>query len=163
MSRDDIGLAVNSREARSQDQLHIHIACIDPGIHIKIAAFERAITRTWSLFPIRLASRGWWAMRLEEDDLESNPFHLLRQLKSTAGGSMEDWGMALLAWAFADGSEGFLLFATRDDAIRAHVASAAKIAMVVRISFQSAKRAPTNMPTVPPMPKARSHARNSLA
>jgi len=26
---------------------------------------------------------------------------------------MADWGIAVLAWEFADGSDGFLIFATR--------------------------------------------------
>ncbi len=114
ISRDDIALAINSREARSQDQLHIHVACIDPGMRRKIAPFERAITRSWSLFPIQLASRSWWAMRLDEDELKPNPFRSLKELRSVAGGSMGDWGVTVLAWTFADGSAGFLLFATRD-------------------------------------------------
>ena len=127
ISRDDIGLAVNSREARSQDQLHIHIACIDPGMRSKIAPFERAITRTWSSFPIRLASRSWWAMRLEEDDLRSNPFRLLKELRSAAGGSMGDWGVAVLAWTFADGSDGFLVFAMRGSAVGGQKTSGAAL------------------------------------
>ena len=113
ISRNDIALAINSREARSQDQLHIHVACIDPGIRDKLAPFERAVTSTWSAFPIRLASESWLAMRVEEDDLDSNPFRLLAALDSTSRGLMGDWGIAVLAWNFADGSDGFLIFATR--------------------------------------------------
>ena len=127
ISRDDVGLAVNSREARSQDQLHIHIACIDLGIRSKIAPFERAITRSWSSFPIRLASQSWWAMRLEEDELKSNPFRLLKELRSIAGGSAGDWGVAVLAWTFANGSDGFLLFATHDRAADRQKASGAAL------------------------------------
>ena len=113
ISRNDIALAINSRNARSQDQLHIHVACIDSGIRAKLAPFERAVTSTWSRFPIRLASESWLAMRVEEDDLESNPFRLLGSLDSASRGLMGDWGIAVLAWNFADGADGFLIFATR--------------------------------------------------
>jgi CDP-diacylglycerol pyrophosphatase len=113
VSRNDIALAVNSREARSQDQLHIHVACVNSNRFKEIRPFERSITSTWSTFPIRLASENWLAMRVEEEDLESNPFVLLAKLDAASRGLMGEWGIAVIAWEFADGSEGFLIFATR--------------------------------------------------
>jgi CDP-diacylglycerol pyrophosphatase len=127
LSRSDIGMAINSREARSQDQLHIHVACVGPSIRDKIAPLERAITRTWSVFPIRLTARSWWAMRVEEEDLETNPFRLLADLISISSGTMGDWGIAVLAWTFADGSDGFFVFATRDDAVERESGSGAAL------------------------------------
>ena len=113
VSREHIGLAINSREARSQDQLHIHVGCVDRRILNKIRLFERAITLTWSTFPIRLSSQTWLAIRVEEENLESNPFLLLANLDPGSRGPMGDWGIATLAWEFADGSDGFLIFAGR--------------------------------------------------
>ena len=52
-------------------------------------------------------------MRLVEEDLESNPFPLLGDIDPALRGPMADWGMAVLAWTFADGKDGFLVFATR--------------------------------------------------
>src|ERR1700738_2294496 len=37
LPRDKIGMAINSAASRSQDQLHIHVACIAP----KVAAYLR--------------------------------------------------------------------------------------------------------------------------
>jgi len=111
--RDDIALAINSREARSQDQLHIHVACVAPKILSRIRPFERAITHSWSPFPISLGSESWWAIRIEEKDLETNLFPLLHRLAASSKGLMQDWGMAAIAWTFAKGSDGFLVFATR--------------------------------------------------
>jgi CDP-diacylglycerol pyrophosphatase len=123
VSRNDIALAINSREARSQDQLHIHVACVDRKIFEKIKPFERAITGTWSVFPLRLAGENWFAMRVEEESLESNPFALLAQRDSTSRGFIGDWGIATLAWQFADGSDGFLIFATRENKLFAESGS----------------------------------------
>ncbi len=113
VARNDIALAVNSREARTQNQLHIHVACIDEHIAMRLRPFERAITHTWSTFPLRLGNERWLAMRVEEEDFDKNPFTLLAALDLASRGPMGDWGIAVLAWRFTDGSDGFLIFATR--------------------------------------------------
>ena len=54
-------------------------------------------------------------MRVEENDLDSNPFRRLAALDLASRVLMGDWGIAVLAWNFADGSDGFLIFATRQN------------------------------------------------
>lgn len=115
LARGDFALAINSREARSQNQLHIHIACTDRNLLKRIAPLEEAISGSWSRFPLDLASESW-ATLIKEEDLKTNLFVLLARLDQTSRGSMAEWGIAALAWTFADGSDGFLIFATRYDA-----------------------------------------------
>ena len=56
MPREDIGLAINSKDGRTQDQLHIHIDCLLPDV--VIAAVRKnaaAVTDKWAPFPVNLA------------------------------------------------------------------------------------------------------------
>ena len=115
ISRNDIALAVNSAGSRSQDQLHIHIACVEPSIVRKVQLFERAIGETWSAFPVPLMSQSWSAMRLSEEDLDSDPFALLAKLSPPVRGPMADWGIAVPAWTFSSGRDGFIVLATRQN------------------------------------------------
>jgi CDP-diacylglycerol pyrophosphatase len=110
LSRNDMALGVNSKRARSQDQLHIHIGCAKGSLVKKIQPFERSIRKEWSPFPIPLDSESWMAMRLVEEDLTTNPFVLLLEIHREHAG-LAEWGMGILPWTFSDGSNGFLLFA----------------------------------------------------
>jgi CDP-diacylglycerol pyrophosphatase len=113
ISRNDIALAINSRGARSQDQLHIHIGCVKAEVVPQLHNFQLAITDTWSRFPVPLASETWHAIRVSEEDLESNPFKLLADMDPAIRGPMADWGMAVIAHRLVDGSDGFLVFGAR--------------------------------------------------
>ncbi len=80
---DDVGLAVNSRYARSQEQLHIHIDRIDPGLRVLLRALPTPLpagaTLEWNghryrvdrvadltQSPFRIAARDWGARTRDE-------------------------------------------------------------------------------------------------
>ena len=46
--REDIGLAINSRYSRSQDQLHIHIECIGERLQTALAAVHDTLGERWT-------------------------------------------------------------------------------------------------------------------
>lgn len=74
--RADIGLAINSRPGRSQDQLHIHIACVRPEVE---RALEAAVTRVtahpWSKVKLLPFARPYIVRYVPGDDLHAvNPF-----------------------------------------------------------------------------------------
>ncbi len=48
LPRDKIGMAVNSAASRSQDQLHIHVACIAPKVADFLRRHQAEIYRAWS-------------------------------------------------------------------------------------------------------------------
>jgi CDP-diacylglycerol pyrophosphatase len=77
--RGDIGLAVNSRQHRSQDQLHIHIECLSPDTYAVLQrAADRLSDHEWT--PITLAASQYSALRVLGEDLSAtNPFVLLAQ------------------------------------------------------------------------------------
>jgi CDP-diacylglycerol pyrophosphatase len=108
----NIALAVNSMRSRSQDQLHIHVACVHPAVMRKVKRFEGMIGGTWTRLPVRIKSQSWLAMRLVSKDLKVDPFALLADLVRVSGGPMADWGVAVLSWRFIDGTDGFIILAT---------------------------------------------------
>jgi CDP-diacylglycerol pyrophosphatase len=75
---DEIALAVNSRFARTQDQLHIHIGCASPRVqqalrHLAVSMKVGEWARVDSLVP----GSELWAMRTGQSDLDQfEPFRL---------------------------------------------------------------------------------------
>ncbi|WP_336489778.1 CDP-diacylglycerol diphosphatase [Methylobacterium nigriterrae] len=77
----DVGLAVNSEGGRSQDQLHIHLDCVQPSVRLALQAYARSIHHTWAAMPIALQGSRFFAMRVEAAEIESfNPFAALVRL-----------------------------------------------------------------------------------
>jgi CDP-diacylglycerol pyrophosphatase len=76
--RDWLSLAVNAANARSQNQLHIHIDCIDAGVHAALQAYGEHVGSGWAPFPVPLAGRSYLAMAAPSEDLNGvNPFERL--------------------------------------------------------------------------------------
>lgn len=72
----DMGLAVNSRPGRSQDQLHIHIACIQPEVKRALNAAQAQIkTHPWAKVKVLPFARPYIVRYVPGDDLKAvNPF-----------------------------------------------------------------------------------------
>jgi CDP-diacylglycerol pyrophosphatase len=116
LGRTRISVAVNSLYGRSQDQLHLHIDCID---HTVGAALEMAdVPRTgrWADHSIELKGHRYRIRWLGADELAStNPFKLLAAALPGARREMGAWTIALVGAARADGAQGFYLLADRAD------------------------------------------------
>ncbi len=113
----DVGLAVNSRVTRSQDQLHIHIDCLRP--RVKAALAERlASTPTdhWQEGGYSFMGQSYWTRRIERPSLEGvNPFRLAAAIPAL----QDHPGLAVLAvvgTTDAGGHDGFMLLAGLSDA-----------------------------------------------
>jgi CDP-diacylglycerol pyrophosphatase len=79
LQREDIGLALNSRPGRAQDQLHIHVDCLDHQVRdtlrVHAASFK---TDAWTKLPFDLAGERYWGLRLNSQDLTGiNLFQLV--------------------------------------------------------------------------------------
>ncbi|HVH02562.1 MAG TPA: CDP-diacylglycerol diphosphatase [Amaricoccus sp.] len=96
-----LGLAINSVAGRTQNLLHIHVSCVDPGVRAALAA--AGIGPDWADAPfLELAGQRLNARHVER--LEPSPFLLLRDLP----GAAEDMGgQSLAVIGAADG--GFVL------------------------------------------------------
>jgi CDP-diacylglycerol pyrophosphatase len=88
----DIGLAVNSRPGRSQDQLHIHIDCVHHRYAQLLRQHDSAIPASkWVRLPFALRGRYYWAMRIDAPDLSQvNIFRTAATLLRVSPGRMED-------------------------------------------------------------------------
>jgi CDP-diacylglycerol pyrophosphatase len=78
LPRDDVAMAINSVYGRSQNQLHIHVDCIQGDVKEALAANLARIGPTWSRFTLELHDHDYHAMWLPGADLSGrNPFDLL--------------------------------------------------------------------------------------
>ncbi|WP_374547992.1 CDP-diacylglycerol diphosphatase, partial [Rhodoblastus sp.] len=72
----DLGMAINSRPGRSQDQLHIHVDCVKPEIRTALA---RAVQdqKGWFEIDLRPWAARYRAKRLKVEDLDQNIFRMV--------------------------------------------------------------------------------------
>jgi CDP-diacylglycerol pyrophosphatase len=114
LTRDDVGIAVNSVYGRSQDLLHLHVDCLRTDVRDALHGRLAAVGRSWSA-PIVLAGHGYYALRLDGDDIVANdPFAALANGLKVPAADMGAWTLVLAGATFADGP-GFVLLAARAD------------------------------------------------
>jgi CDP-diacylglycerol pyrophosphatase len=115
VARENIGLAVNSRFGRTQDQLHIHIDCLRADVRQALRAHEREIGDSWSTLGFDLAGHRYRARRLDGADLGTrDPFKLLAE-DDEARADMGRETLALVGVSFEGGAPGFVLLSDRAD------------------------------------------------
>ena len=113
---DEMGLAINSRIGRSQDQLHIHVACVYPATRATLRRVGRSIPADrWVDVPAPLEGLPYRAIRLETPDLAHvNIIDLAARGLGIAPPDMFNLSLALLGAEFDDGTRGFYLLADVD-------------------------------------------------
>jgi CDP-diacylglycerol pyrophosphatase len=112
LPRDKIGMAINSAASRSQDQLHIHVACIAPAVADFLHRHQAEIHRAWSFLSPALLGHRFAAMKVETDSLAHvDPFKLLARGLPSGKFSMGSQTLAVVGATFTDGRTGFYLLA----------------------------------------------------
>jgi CDP-diacylglycerol pyrophosphatase len=88
----EIGLAVNSRPGRSQDQLHIHVDCLRHRYAQLLRQHDGGLSaEKWTRLTFALRGRYYWAMLVNSPDLrETNIFRTAATLLRVSPGRMED-------------------------------------------------------------------------
>lgn len=78
-ARDRQLLIVNSGAVRTQDQLHIHIGCLRPEAHRKLASVAPGLpVGEWRLVPALVPHQPFWVLRLGRADVDGvDPFRLV--------------------------------------------------------------------------------------
>ena len=116
LPRDWISLAINSEDARTQDQLHIHVDCLRRDVWVALQEHGAQIGPLWAPLPVALVGDHYSAMFVSGDDLDAvNPFALLAD---GIGGARADMGKQTLVVVGAhgvDGRPGFVILADRVD------------------------------------------------
>jgi CDP-diacylglycerol pyrophosphatase len=119
LTRDKVGLAINSVFSRSQSQLHIHVDCVRPEVRRALIDSDAAIGAAWRPLPFPLAGRWYKARRLAGEDLgQRNPFELLARGDPAARRRMPLETLAVIGATFPDGSPGFYLLSDHVDLLR---------------------------------------------
>jgi CDP-diacylglycerol pyrophosphatase len=116
--RDAIGLAINSARARGQDQLHIHISCLQPQIYralheSALQAASASATDGDQWVPLPIGESIYMARRIRGQDVDqSNPIQMLANSLPGARQSMGDYTILVAGAQFADGP-GFIVLTGR--------------------------------------------------
>lgn len=114
--RDEIGLVINSKFARTQNQLHIHIDCIRPDVKKLLADNLSSIADHWTKFDVPLHGYVYDAMKIPAGALAAkNPFTLLAEESPEIRSDMAHETLGVLGATFTDGSDGFVLLSDRVD------------------------------------------------
>jgi CDP-diacylglycerol pyrophosphatase len=107
--RGAIGLALNPRHARSQDQLHIHIECLRTDVAHALHTAAPQVRDTWS--PVDVGTLAYQAMRVMGEELGgADPVELLADKLPAAKSDMGDYTLVLAGMDFDEGP-GFILLA----------------------------------------------------
>lgn len=110
LPRDKIAMVINSAAGRSQDQLHIHVACLAPAVADFLHRHQMDIHETWSFLGAPLLGYRFAAMKIVSDDLTNiDPFKLLAHGLPSAQNSMASHMLTVIGAVFGDGKMGFYL------------------------------------------------------
>jgi CDP-diacylglycerol pyrophosphatase len=105
-----VGLAVNPMHARSQDQLHIHIACLSPPLYQTLQTEAATLGKGWST--IRIGTAQYDALRVMGSELgKENPFELLAMHVGTVDDATMGRYTLLVAGISSKEGPGFVLLA----------------------------------------------------
>jgi CDP-diacylglycerol pyrophosphatase len=101
---DQMGLAINSQKGRTQNQLHIHMACLDKSVQTVLAKAQPPITTTWSAPIILKNNHSYHVILLANTSV--NPFLLV---KTVPGYKPTDPGSETLALTAKPGTTQYYL------------------------------------------------------
>ncbi len=110
LRREDIGLAINSASGRSQNQLHIHIDCMQPEVVAALSAQRASIGESWRELDGPLEGHRYRARLVTDATLShTDPFALLLADTRAHDTSMADQTLLLTGTTLADGQPAFIL------------------------------------------------------
>jgi CDP-diacylglycerol pyrophosphatase len=114
LARDDVVLSANSRQSRTQDQLHIHIGCLSPSAKQTIRTLAPTLPESrW--FPLGRPFHGlefWGRLLVRENLVGVNPFRLAAEAWPNASQDRSQLTIAVAGSQLPDGRNGFVLLAS---------------------------------------------------
>lgn len=116
LPREDVGLAINSRQGRTQNQFHIHVDCIRLDVVLALQAHAQEIGESWAPLGFLMKGHRYRARRVASADLAGvYPFRLLAEGVPEAAKDMGDQTLVVTGAVFGDGSQGFYLLNDQAD------------------------------------------------
>lgn len=121
---DRVALAINSRRGRSQDHLHVHVACLHVAAHALITRVAPRISHDWTPLPEKIEGSHYIARRISRDQFaKTNPIALLNDYVRESSAAPGDFGLALTRLQDGD----FVLLATGLNLLKFDLGSAGEI------------------------------------
>lgn len=118
VARNMVSLTVNSAYARSQEQLHIHIACIKPEIKAQLDSQISRFSERWSSVEYGINGHHYLVRTLTESQFrEMSLFRRLVKELPDAANNMDKYGIALVAYNDIDNRPMYLFMANRLDVL----------------------------------------------
>lgn len=97
VDNDWVSLVINSKYGRSQNQLHIHIACLRPDVHQILMSLEKSVSENWIPLGEKIAGHQYIARKLVGNDLtKEDPVKLLAQYLSAEGDNIGSYGLGVV-------------------------------------------------------------------
>jgi CDP-diacylglycerol pyrophosphatase len=125
---DALSLAVNSKLARTQNQLHIHIDCIRPDVHATLNKLRAAISYAWTPLAEPVGGHGYWAMRVVGPSLAGHdPFKLLADGVAGARDDMQLRTLVVVGMRFENDAPGFVILQDRADLLHLDFGAGARL------------------------------------
>lgn len=119
-----VSLAINSRYGRSQNQLHIHIACLRPDVFKTLNERAASLNEQWHTLPVKLLGHTYSARTLSAADFDlHDPLTLLNEYVQAQSDSMASYSLLLVPGA----SGSFVLLTTRLTLKEGNLASAEEL------------------------------------
>lgn len=149
LSRDNIGLAINSARSRSQQQLHIHLDFIRPEVRDALKDHLAEIKNSWEPLSVPLNGHQYMAMKVEGEELRENPFKLLADGLPGARENMGSQTIVVVGEKFADGKPGFVILADHFDSTKNDWAHGEDLLDHKRYIDGTGRLAPPDFPSLP--------------
>ena len=128
LPRQDIGLAINSSKGRSQNQLHIHVDCVEPQVLGELRDQEARIGGHFSSERIGFHGHNYRVMKIAGEDLgRLNPFTVVAGALPGARSDMADQSIIVIGAKFRDGKDGFYLLEDQANLLAGDYASGAEV------------------------------------
>lgn len=117
LPRDAVSLAVNAQNARSQNQLHIHIDCLSVQSHDALAKVANQVGSSWAPLPVEIAGHHFKAEKVEGETLGSyNPFLALAKILKDPSTEMAKQNLVVVGAQFSNGP-GFIILTDEAPAV----------------------------------------------
>lgn len=114
LPHDGVVLAVNSRQSRTQDQLHIHIGCLSSRARGTVQALVPTLPMDrWALLGRPFHGLEFWGRLVVQDNLVGvNPFRLATEAWPNPSVDRSQLTIAVAGVELPHGREGFVLLAS---------------------------------------------------
>ncbi|MFP3014278.1 MAG: CDP-diacylglycerol diphosphatase [Arsenophonus sp.] len=120
-----LSLAINSKYGRSQEQLHIHLACLNENVYKKIKEIEHTITNSWKPLKKKINNHKYIAIKITSANMnKTSPFNYLHRYSTSHNHNIAYYGLAMIS---SSKKNEFILLATKLKLIDFNFGSASEI------------------------------------